>query len=188
MVWSIQPKLKSPPPSSFGSQLLARIEQVPSCLWLSWIEYFIISLYHEFWAPWWLSGKESTCQCRRSRLDRCVGKVPWRGKWQPPQYSRLKNPRERGAWRAIVHGVAKSRRQLTDETTTSPKSTTDTTFATFSIFQLHVSPSLPHSPSHVPLLTFETSPPRNKGWSFHSPRHIRTEHLYLIALCSSFHF
>ena len=33
--------------------------------------------------PWWLSGKEFTCQCRRCGLDPWVGKVPWRRKWQP---------------------------------------------------------------------------------------------------------
>jgi len=37
--------------------------------------------------PWWLSGKESACQFR--------------------QYSCLGNPMVRGAWWAIVHGVAK---------------------------------------------------------------------------------
>ena len=31
----------------------------------------------------WLSGKESTCQCRGRRFDPWVGKVPWRRKWQP---------------------------------------------------------------------------------------------------------
>ena len=33
--------------------------------------------------PWWLSGKESACQCRRHRFDPWVGKIPWRRKWQP---------------------------------------------------------------------------------------------------------
>ena len=32
---------------------------------------------------WWLSGEESTCQCRRHRFDPWVGKIPWRRKWQP---------------------------------------------------------------------------------------------------------
>ena len=32
--------------------------------------------------PWWLRGKESTCQCRRCGFDRWVGKIPWRRKWQ----------------------------------------------------------------------------------------------------------
>ena len=30
-----------------------------------------------------LSGKECTCQCRRTRFDPWVGKIPWRRKWQP---------------------------------------------------------------------------------------------------------
>ena len=33
--------------------------------------------------PWWLSGKESTCQCRRHVLDPWVGRIPWRRKWLP---------------------------------------------------------------------------------------------------------
>ena len=32
--------------------------------------------------PCWLSGKESTCQCRRPGFDTWVGKIPWRRKWQ----------------------------------------------------------------------------------------------------------
>ena len=31
--------------------------------------------------PWWLTGKESSYQCRRCRLDPWVGKIPWRRKW-----------------------------------------------------------------------------------------------------------
>ena len=31
---------------------------------------------------WWLSGKESTCQCR-CVFDLWSGKIPWRRKWQP---------------------------------------------------------------------------------------------------------
>ena len=30
--------------------------------------------------PWWLSGKESACQCRRCGFDLWVGKIPWRRK------------------------------------------------------------------------------------------------------------
>ena len=36
--------------------------------------------------PWWLSGKESTCQRRRWRRHGFypwIGKIPWRRKWQP---------------------------------------------------------------------------------------------------------
>ena len=32
--------------------------------------------------PWWLSGKESPCQCRRRGFDLWVGKIPWRRKRQ----------------------------------------------------------------------------------------------------------
>ena len=35
---------------------------------------------------WWLSSKESTCQCRRHRrcgFDSWVGEISWRRKWQP---------------------------------------------------------------------------------------------------------
>ena len=33
--------------------------------------------------PWWLSDKESSCQCRRYRFDPWLGKIPWRRAWQP---------------------------------------------------------------------------------------------------------
>ena len=33
--------------------------------------------------PWWLSGKEFVCQCRRPRFDLWLRKIPWRRKWQP---------------------------------------------------------------------------------------------------------
>ena len=33
--------------------------------------------------PWWLSGKESTCQCRRRRFNPWVWKIHWRRKRQP---------------------------------------------------------------------------------------------------------
>ena len=31
--------------------------------------------------PWWLNGKEPTCQCRRCRFDPWIMKIPWRRKW-----------------------------------------------------------------------------------------------------------
>ena len=33
--------------------------------------------------PWWFSGKEPTCQCRRCGFDPWVGKIPCRRTWQP---------------------------------------------------------------------------------------------------------
>ena len=41
-----------------------------------------LKLQSDAWLPWWLSGKEFTCQCRRHRLDPWVRKMPWRRKWQ----------------------------------------------------------------------------------------------------------
>ena len=33
--------------------------------------------------PWWLSGKESVCQCRRAEFNSWVQKIPWKRKRQP---------------------------------------------------------------------------------------------------------
>ena len=55
------------------------------------------------------------CQYRthkRHSLDPWVGKIPWKRKWHPLQYSCLGNPMDRGAWWATVHGVAKSQTRL----------------------------------------------------------------------------
>ena len=38
------------------------------------------------WLPRWLRGKDSPCQWRRFKrlqFNPCVGKIPWRRKWQP---------------------------------------------------------------------------------------------------------
>ena len=40
---------------------------------------------------------------------------PGEGNGNPLQYSCLESPMDRGAWRATVHGVAKSQIQLGDE-------------------------------------------------------------------------
>ena len=34
-------------------------------------------------SKWWLSGKDSSCRCRRHGFNPWVRKVPWRRKWQP---------------------------------------------------------------------------------------------------------
>ena len=58
------------------------------------------------------SDKEPTCQCRRYGFNTWVGKIPWRRACNPLQYSSLENPKDRGAWQTIVHGVAQSWTQL----------------------------------------------------------------------------
>ena len=57
--------------------------------------------------PWWLSGKESTCQCRTCGLMPLSGSFPVEGNGNPLQFSCLENPMNRGAWQAAIHGVAK---------------------------------------------------------------------------------
>ena len=48
-----------------------------------------------------------------------LGRSSGEGNGNPLQYSYLENSRDRGAWQATVHGVAKSRIQLSDWTTTT---------------------------------------------------------------------
>ena len=43
-----------------------------------------------------------------------LGRSPGEGSGNPLQYSCLENPMDRGAWQSTVHGVAKSRAQLSD--------------------------------------------------------------------------
>ena len=47
-----------------------------------------------------------------------LGRSQAEGNGNPLQYSCLENPMDRGAWEATVHGVAKSRTQLSDFTLT----------------------------------------------------------------------
>ena len=47
--------------------------------------------------PWWLSGTESACQCRRHRFSPWVGKIPCMRKWWlTPAFLPGKSPRHRG--------------------------------------------------------------------------------------------
>ena len=65
----------------------------------------------ELGLTWWLSGKESACQCRRCRrcgFDTQVRKIPWRRKWQPTPIFLPGKSLQRGAWQATVHGVTES--------------------------------------------------------------------------------
>ena len=62
-----------------------------------------------FWL-FWLS-----LQRRRPGFNPWVRKIPWRREGQPLlQYPCLENPIDRGAWRATVQGISKSRTQLRD--------------------------------------------------------------------------
>ena len=59
--------------------------------------------------PWWLSGKESACQCKRHSFNPWVGKIPWRRKWQSTLvFMPGKSHGQRTLVGYTVHGVAKS--------------------------------------------------------------------------------
>ena len=55
------------------------------------------------------NGKESACSAGDLGLILGSGRSPGEGHGNPLQYSCLENPMDRGAWRATVHGVTRSR-------------------------------------------------------------------------------
>ena len=60
-----------------------------------------------------LLNKERIClQRRRPGFDLWVGKIPWRREWLPTPGFLPEEFLDRGAWRATVHGVAKSQTRL----------------------------------------------------------------------------
>ena len=54
----------------------------------------------------------NTGDVRDAGLIPGLGRFPGGGHGNPLQYSCLKNPKDRGAWQAAVHGVAQCRTQL----------------------------------------------------------------------------
>ena len=53
-------------------------------------------------------GKEPACNAGDLGLIPGSGRSPGERKSYPLQYSGLENPMDRGAWRALAHGVSKS--------------------------------------------------------------------------------
>ena len=65
----------------------------------------------------WLHGKESACSAGDAGDTGSIpgsGRSPGGGNGYPFQYSCLENPMDRGAWLAVVRGVAKSQTRLSD--------------------------------------------------------------------------
>ena len=58
----------------------------------------------------------------RYGFDPWFGKIPWRRKWHPLQCSCLESPMDREAWRATIHGVARSLTRLKPLNTTHSRS------------------------------------------------------------------
>ena len=57
-------------------------------------------------------GKESACNAGNLRSVPGSGRSPGEGNGNPPQYSYLENPMDRGPWQATVYGVARVRHNL----------------------------------------------------------------------------
>ena len=64
--------------------------------------------------------KESTCNSGNPGSVPGLGRSPGAGNGNPLQYSYLENSMDRGAWRAIVHGVPKSQTWLSNQTQKQP--------------------------------------------------------------------
>ena len=60
------------------------------------------------------NSKESACEAGDLGLIPRSGRSPGGGHGNPLQCSCWENPMDRGAWRATVHGVTKSRTRLSD--------------------------------------------------------------------------
>ena len=82
------------------------------------VSHFLILIIHYLGFPGGASGKESACQCKRHGFDPWVGKIPWRRKWPPIQYSCAENSMDRGAWQATIHEATKSQTRLSNWTDT----------------------------------------------------------------------
>ena len=61
------------------------------------------------------AGKECACHAGDLGSMPGFGRSPGGGRGNPLQYACLENPRDRGAWRATVHGVEKSRTRLSKQ-------------------------------------------------------------------------
>ena len=64
--------------------------------------------------PYNADGKEPACNAGDLGLIPGSVRSPEEGNGNPLQQSFLENSVDRGAWRAIVHGVAKNRKGLID--------------------------------------------------------------------------
>ena len=59
-------------------------------------------------------GKDSACSAGDPGSVPGLGRSPGEGNGYPLQYSCLENPMDRGAWRAIVHGLAVTQIRLSN--------------------------------------------------------------------------
>ena len=86
-----------------------------------WFDLYFLNIW---WGlPWWLSGKESTCQCRRCEFNSWGMKIPSKRKWQPtPAFLPGKSHGQRSltgysSWghKRIRHAWVTKQQQITNE-------------------------------------------------------------------------
>ena len=94
-------------------------------------------------------GKECACNERDQGLIPVLARSPGEENGNPVQNSCLENSKDRGAWRATVHGIAKSQTALGDYT--------------FTFFSLLKPPLSSLSLSHLTALNF-LSPPHSSTY------------------------
>ena len=82
-------------------------------LWAPWVSFPFYLLLCSYWC---LSGKESACNAGDLGSIPGLGRAPGGEHGNPLQCSCLENPMDRGAYRATVHGLAKSRTWPSDRT------------------------------------------------------------------------
>ena len=81
---------------------------------LSFIEFHVSTGLSQCLSSKKKSTRSAEGACWRSGFDPWVGKIPWGRKWQPTLVFLHGDSMDRGAWQATVHGVTKSRTQLSD--------------------------------------------------------------------------
>ena len=83
---------------------------------LQCLAFFMVQLSHPLGFPGGSEVKAPASNEGDLGLIPGSGRSPGEGNGNPLQYSCLKNPMDRGAWGATVHGVAKSQTRLSDFT------------------------------------------------------------------------
>ena len=72
--------------------------------------------------PWWLCGKESTCNAGDTDMISGLGRSHGEENSNSLQYHCLGNPMDRGAWQATVHGTVRVGHNFSYKTTiTTPR-------------------------------------------------------------------
>ena len=82
--------------------------------WETGVDIYIYSTVYVMGLPSGSDGKESACNAGDTVLIPGLGSSPGEGNGNPLQYSCLENSMDRGAWQAVVHGVAKNQTRLRD--------------------------------------------------------------------------